>query len=926
MAAANIYTTTRVLVAQESGSQPFFAPNPSPLPPMHTVGGGIDTLSAGMTSGDIAALHDTGEDAAPRNLPRVLMSMGDIWGPNGLPTATGIVGVDLNIRHLDTTQPTRAASALTQAIVSTPGGGSLANWPTYGYMNAETGVGPGGWAIYAYFGKTVGIDTVTIEGCFLLAGGGTITPGMQVAVGDPRANGGFRNNAIASTTDTNLAGGFTLDRMKTNTAGTATEPFGHGSNRVGSPSWPNAYPIGAGAPLWTLAEPLKIVFGQVVAKVDRPILGYRGMPVPSPVKVIFGGYNGYHPTTNQSGAFTMGALPATLTVGSTSGMVTAAGTPEERRVAVECTNGQFAILEYATAASGTQLATLTLIIGDPSWVAVVGGKVIQGVENMNVGIGATDFPLYAVGADCNNYNAQVPVDPNVFTVGAFLPNRAGGQASGFVWRAYSKYLDPAALEYDPVGAPRLSTITYGGTWTDHSGGTDWDGVVTNKRQVGCVSSSYYFPNYLGLFYSDNGGKDWTESATRWESGPNADSVVWTLGNLYHHTDGYIYTATQPCNIMARVLATDILDKTAWRYSNGATWASTLPTSGDISAWKLFNDTPLNGTQVGYVASLNVWYVTYATYGGVFIRFMDDPHGAGIGPPRLVTVAGEAEPGTTYPWPYGGWVHPFSGRFGNPANVLYVTVTLFKPYQVYLLAVTLTDAGGVDNRVEDTYNVQRFRPGGAIAEWDSWQVDTHPWVRTGNHTFTIAADARGYLGPDTKVSYNDGAVDYGVIGSVTFASGTTTVNLIPNTSYAMAAVTITAPRFSHYHPPSFPNRFLWAPAPTNYSAVPAGGIYAWSLDGEGWIVCNFAEPNAGTHNATATGMLYGLPIAAKGAAGEEWTGTCTLQNNVVQSNACSLSVTAGAAVAFVSSAYAKVNGFSPSTPCRILSGSLRYPYA
>lgn len=60
-----------------------------------------------------------------------------------------------------------------------------------------------------------------------------------------------------------------------------------------------------------------------------------------------------------------------------------------------------------------------------------------------------------------------------------------------------------------------------------------------------------------------------------------------------------------------------------------------------------------------------------------------------------------------------------------------------------------------------------------------------WIRTGNHTFTVSGDVTTTYRKGTKVKYRDGGSDeYGVIGSSSHSAGTTTVNLIPNTDYAM----------------------------------------------------------------------------------------------------------------------------------------------
>jgi len=69
----------------------------------------------------------------------------------------------------------------------------------------------------------------------------------------------------------------------------------------------------------------------------------------------------------------------------------------------------------------------------------------------------------------------------------------------------------------------------------------------------------------------------------------------------------------------------------------------------------------------------------------------------------------------------------------------------------------------------------------------WASDTAAWTRTGNHTFTVSGDRTSeFRAGITKVRYDDGGGnEYGVVGSSSHSGGTTTVNLIPNSDYAMA---------------------------------------------------------------------------------------------------------------------------------------------
>ncbi len=104
----------------------------------------------------------------------------------------------------------------------------------------------------------------------------------------------------------------------------------------------------------------------------------------------------------------------------------------------------------------------------------------------------------------------------------------------------------------------------------------------------------------------------------------------------------------------------------------------------------------------------------------------------------------------------------------------------------------------------------------VMTWDGWQLESATWTRTGNHTFTVSGDVTATYRKGTKVRYKDGgSYEYGVIASSSHAAGTTTVNLIVTTDYAMAAATITDKYLSYVETPEgFPQWFSWTTTFTN----------------------------------------------------------------------------------------------------------------
>jgi hypothetical protein len=111
-------------------------------------------------------------------------------------------------------------------------------------------------------------------------------------------------------------------------------------------------------------------------------------------------------------------------------------------------------------------------------------------------------------------------------------------------------------------------------------------------------------------------------------------------------------------------------------------------------------------------------------------------------------------------------------------------------------------------------------------WDGWGLAHEAWTRTGNHTFTVPGDLTLKYRKGAKVYYDDGAGDFGVIASSSHAAGTTTVNLIPNTDYAMAAATITDTYLSYIeNPEGFPHWFNYSPTVSGSGG--SAGAYAES---------------------------------------------------------------------------------------------------
>jgi hypothetical protein len=138
--------------------------------------------------------------------------------------------------------------------------------------------------------------------------------------------------------------------------------------------------------------------------------------------------------------------------------------------------------------------------------------------------------------------------------------------------------------------------------------------------------------------------------------------------------------------------------------------------------------------------------------------------------------------------------------------------------------TFFNGGGVDidTYIETDNNPFAFYLDGGLDKatsfaWDGWQsMGYQTWTRTGNHVFTVSGDVTAVYRKSAKVRYKDGgSYEYGVIASSSHSAGTTTVNLVPNTDYAMAAATITDNYLSYIEDPEgFPYEFNYTVTWTN----------------------------------------------------------------------------------------------------------------
>jgi hypothetical protein len=146
----------------------------------------------------------------------------------------------------------------------------------------------------------------------------------------------------------------------------------------------------------------------------------------------------------------------------------------------------------------------------------------------------------------------------------------------------------------------------------------------------------------------------------------------------------------------------------------------------------------------------------------------------------------------------------------------------------------------------------------VNTFTGWFTPLHTWTRTGNHTFAVSGDVTAIYRKGAKVRYGDGGTDYGIIYSSSHSGGTTTVTLITNTDYLMAAATITDQCLSYAeYPEGFPQAFNWAAAPANLTV--GNGTLTAKYQVKGHMVFGHLEFVFGNTSAVTGDVTFTLPV-------------------------------------------------------------------
>ena len=277
----------------------------------------------------------------------------------------------------------------------------------------------------------------------------------------------------------------------------------------------------------------------------------------------------------------------------------------------------------------------------------------------------------------------------------FKPNPANPGPNGGSWRsnvlAFSEDNDLedglsfSNMVTDDKGYAR--EIIYGGK--DSSGNGDWTSIPTAAIRANGIDYVHYFnmrnwtgwvTNYSGIYKSADNGLTWAKCKDITFS---SYSFFGQVG--YFKKDGYVYmigtqTGRDSNAKLARFHETDIENKTAYEYWNASTnqWIK----GNENEATVLIED-KVGELSFIYNETHKKWIIAYfnADRYNITMRTAEDITGPWSEPYELAN-------GREYAQLYGSYIHPLSVTGDN----LYFTMSMWMPYNVFLMKAELADMG------------------------------------------------------------------------------------------------------------------------------------------------------------------------------------------------------------------------------------------
>jgi hypothetical protein len=244
---------------------------------------------------------------------------------------------------------------------------------------------------------------------------------------------------------------------------------------------------------------------------------------------------------------------------------------------------------------------------------------------------------------------------------------------------------PCDTDSSAVGIIPTAGVSVNGTqYVDFMHVTNWGGAA-----------GVWQTSHAELAQSTDDGQTWTAlPGAQWANNP-AHTDDFQQAALVSN-GGYVYMFGTPNGrfgsaYLARVAASDVASAGDYQYWTGTGWQA-----GPDSLAVPVVSAPVAELSVQYNAGLGLWLMTYLDQprNAIMLRYAKSPEGPWSGG-RVIVQQSDLPSGTF--GIYGGFMHPFS-----TASDLYLTVSAWYPYQVYLMHVplSLSSSPGGMNLVSD----------------------------------------------------------------------------------------------------------------------------------------------------------------------------------------------------------------------------------
>lgn len=280
----------------------------------------------------------------------------------------------------------------------------------------------------------------------------------------------------------------------------------------------------------------------------------------------------------------------------------------------------------------------------------------------------------------------------------FTPSSGGG-GNGSNWRSnvlgFSDHTDLSdglflsGMATEPGNTSVARQIIYSPHITDGSG--SFTAIPTAAIHANGAEYVHYMDvrkwgkpgkwttNFSGLYKSGDNGQNWTSCPeVRFSSHSKFSQVC------YGKKDGYVYMIGTPSGrsgaaYLARFREADILNQHQYEYWNSASgWLK-----NDEAAATVILDAPVGELSLTYNSRFKRWLVVYLDVNRSEIVLRNAKDITGPWSPGQKLVSGKDHSGL-YSGLYGGFIYPLN----NNSNELYFTLSLWFPYNVFLMRTQL----------------------------------------------------------------------------------------------------------------------------------------------------------------------------------------------------------------------------------------------